>query len=202
MLVVMDSGTSDGAVAAVRDRAREAGLDTTLYAGTDPAIIQVTGDNADELAPDLSALPGVTRVMCATSSAAPVTSNLRIAGHPAAGAAGDPDGAVAAPGRRRRPGPPDPAGDAPDPATARDDRLIVVVGPCSIHDPEAALEYARRLKPLADELSGRPPDRDARLFREAAHDRRLEGADQRSRISTAASPSTRGCTSPGSCYST
>src|SRR5688572_22242431 len=27
-----------------------------------------------------------------------------------------------------------------------DDRLIVVVGPCSIHDPEAAMEYARKLK--------------------------------------------------------
>jgi 3-deoxy-7-phosphoheptulonate synthase len=27
-----------------------------------------------------------------------------------------------------------------------DDRLIVVVGPCSIHDPKAALEYAERLK--------------------------------------------------------
>ena len=26
-----------------------------------------------------------------------------------------------------------------------DDRLVVVVGPCSIHDPEAALEYADRL---------------------------------------------------------
>lgn len=36
----------------------------------------------------------------------------------------------------------------------RDDpRLIVVVGPCSIHNPEEALDYARRLKPLADELS-------------------------------------------------
>jgi len=32
----------------------------------------------------------------------------------------------------------------------RDDRLVVVVGPCSIHDPRAALEYAARLKPLAD----------------------------------------------------
>jgi len=31
-----------------------------------------------------------------------------------------------------------------------DDRLVVVVGPCSIHDPGAALEYANRLKPLAD----------------------------------------------------
>lgn len=34
-----------------------------------------------------------------------------------------------------------------------DPRLIVVVGPCSIHSPEEALEYARRLKPLADELA-------------------------------------------------
>ncbi len=27
-----------------------------------------------------------------------------------------------------------------------DDRLLVVAGPCSIHDPEQALEYARRLQ--------------------------------------------------------
>jgi 3-deoxy-7-phosphoheptulonate synthase len=31
-----------------------------------------------------------------------------------------------------------------------DDRLVVVVGPCSIHDPEAGLEYARRLAPTRD----------------------------------------------------
>ena len=31
-----------------------------------------------------------------------------------------------------------------------DDRLIVVVGPCSIHDPAAALEYAGRLRALRD----------------------------------------------------
>jgi 3-deoxy-7-phosphoheptulonate synthase len=31
----------------------------------------------------------------------------------------------------------------------RDPRLVVIVGPCSIHDPKAALEYAQRLKPLA-----------------------------------------------------
>ena len=35
----------------------------------------------------------------------------------------------------------------------QESRLIVVVGPCSIHNPEEALEYARRLKTLADELS-------------------------------------------------
>ncbi|MEH6473848.1 MAG: 3-deoxy-7-phosphoheptulonate synthase [Halopseudomonas sp.] len=34
----------------------------------------------------------------------------------------------------------------------KDHRLFVVVGPCSIHDPEAALEYGRRLKKLADEV--------------------------------------------------
>ncbi|RUP51953.1 3-deoxy-7-phosphoheptulonate synthase [Jimgerdemannia flammicorona] len=33
-----------------------------------------------------------------------------------------------------------------------DDRLIVIVGPCSIHDVEAAKEYGRRLKDLADKL--------------------------------------------------
>jgi len=34
---------------------------------------------------------------------------------------------------------------------ARDDRLVIVVGPCSIHDPVAAIDYARRLKRAADE---------------------------------------------------
>jgi 3-deoxy-7-phosphoheptulonate synthase len=33
-----------------------------------------------------------------------------------------------------------------------DDRLLVVVGPCSIHDVDAAMEYAARLQPLRDEL--------------------------------------------------
>jgi 3-deoxy-7-phosphoheptulonate synthase len=35
----------------------------------------------------------------------------------------------------------------------KDDRLVVVVGPCSIHDPEAALDYAARLKTLHDQHS-------------------------------------------------
>ncbi|MEM7078167.1 MAG: 3-deoxy-7-phosphoheptulonate synthase [Pseudomonadota bacterium] len=33
----------------------------------------------------------------------------------------------------------------------RDGRLLAIVGPCSIHDPQAALEYADRLKAAADE---------------------------------------------------
>ena len=37
----------------------------------------------------------------------------------------------------------------------RDDRLVVVVGPCSIHDPVAGVDYARRLRPVADRLGDR-----------------------------------------------
>lgn len=35
----------------------------------------------------------------------------------------------------------------------KDHRLMVVVGPCSIHDPIAAMDYARRLKDLAEKVS-------------------------------------------------
>jgi len=36
----------------------------------------------------------------------------------------------------------------------QDDRLLVIIGPCSIHDPAAALEYARRLKAERDKHAG------------------------------------------------
>ena len=35
----------------------------------------------------------------------------------------------------------------------RDDRLLVIVGPCSIHDHDQAMDYARLLKAARDELS-------------------------------------------------
>ena len=35
-----------------------------------------------------------------------------------------------------------------------DDRLVVIVGPCSIHDPGAAVDYAQRLHGLTEELAG------------------------------------------------
>ena len=37
----------------------------------------------------------------------------------------------------------------------RDDRLLVIVGPCSIHDPKAAHEYAERLAAVKKELDDR-----------------------------------------------
>ncbi len=42
--------------------------------------------------------------------------------------------------------------DIHDVLRGADDRLVVVVGPCSIHDPKAALDYAHRLRALKDEL--------------------------------------------------
>ncbi len=46
-------------------------------------------------------------------------------------------------------------GEIADILERKDPRRLVVVGPCSIHDSEAALDYARRLKALGDELSDR-----------------------------------------------
>jgi 3-deoxy-7-phosphoheptulonate synthase len=39
-----------------------------------------------------------------------------------------------------------------DVLAGRDDRLLVIVGPCSIHDTAAAMEYAQRLLPLREQL--------------------------------------------------
>ncbi len=76
--------------------------------------------------------------------------------------------------------------DHPAPASSihnimagKDDRLLVVIGPCSIHDPAAALDYARRLKAARAQVRRHAGNRDARVLREAAHHGRLEGPDQR-----------------------
>ena len=45
-----------------------------------------------------------------------------------------------------------------------DKRLMVLVGPCSIHDTNAAMEYAKKLLKLKQELSEDLLDRYARLF--------------------------------------
>ncbi len=58
------------------------------------------------------------------------------------------DDAVSATVRRGRDG-------VVDILDGRDDRLIVIVGPCSVHDTTAAMDYARRLAEKADELGDR-----------------------------------------------
>lgn len=42
-----------------------------------------------------------------------------------------------------------------DVLSGKDERLLVIAGPCSLHDRESALEYGRRLAAVADELSDR-----------------------------------------------
>ncbi|WP_165311319.1 3-deoxy-7-phosphoheptulonate synthase [Vibrio ziniensis] len=37
--------------------------------------------------------------------------------------------------------------------TGEDDRLLVIVGPCSVHDPDAALDYGQRLSAIQDQYS-------------------------------------------------
>ena len=39
--------------------------------------------------------------------------------------------------------------------SGKDDRFLLIIGPCSIHDPEACMEYARKLKALSDEVKDR-----------------------------------------------
>src|SRR5215831_11188449 len=59
-----------------------------------------------------------------------------------------------------------------------DRRLLVIVGPCSIHDPEAALEYATRLNALRQALIDRLGIV-MRVYFEKPHHRRLEGTHLR-----------------------
>jgi 3-deoxy-D-arabinoheptulosonate-7-phosphate synthase (EC 2.5.1.54) len=61
-----------------------------------------------------------------------------------------------------------------------DDRLLVVIGPCSIHDPAAAKEYASRLLALREELKDSLEIVMRVYFEKTAHHGGLERADQRS----------------------
>ena len=61
----------------------------------------------------------------------------------------------------------------------RDDRLVVVVGPCSIHDHDQAHRVRAAAEGGRRRAARRPADRHAHLLREAAHHGRLEGLHQR-----------------------
>ena len=57
-------------------------------------------------------------------------------------------------------------------------RLLVVVGPCSIHDPASALEYASLLAEVRGRLAGDLEIVMHHVFRKTTHDPGLEGPDQ------------------------
>jgi 3-deoxy-7-phosphoheptulonate synthase len=153
VLVIMQPGVTPATIDAVIRHSEAAGYDATVFEDAQTGIIHVSGTTPAEFAQQLGALPGVARVVPSRASMPPVTSNLRIAGIrplvppqilmeelplPAAGAVTV---------QRTR-------AEVSRILGGADDRLLVVVGPCSIHDPIAALEYARRLAPLAAELMG------------------------------------------------
>jgi 3-deoxy-7-phosphoheptulonate synthase len=152
MLVVMQADASPAAIEAVCQCARDAGYETTVY-DVAPAVIMVGGEEDAEAAARLSDLPGVARIAHPRHAAPPVTSNLRIAGirplvPPAILVERLPlpaESAVTVQRTRQ---------EVSRLLRREDDRLLVVVGPCSIHDPAAALAYARHLAPLAQELAG------------------------------------------------
>jgi 3-deoxy-7-phosphoheptulonate synthase len=152
VLIIMRSDASTEMIEAVVDRAGGAGRQAIIFEDAGTRIVQPSGDASPELAAQLAGLPGVERIVSAHTLTHPVTSNLRIAGIRPLVA---PDilmerlplpAASAVVVQRTR-------GEVSRILHGADDRLVVVVGPCSIHDPDAALEYARRLAPLREELA-------------------------------------------------
>lgn len=152
MLVVMRDGSSEEEVDAVRRRANDAGLETNVVNGSRRTVISV-GDSALSTLTDLIGnLPGVEQVLEQPVSAPPPTNNLRIKSirpllPPAILVEQLPlpaEGSLTVSRTRE---------EIVRILRGEDDRLVVVVGPCSIHDPAAALDYGRQLRGLADELA-------------------------------------------------
>jgi 3-deoxy-7-phosphoheptulonate synthase len=151
MLVVMRSGSSREAAEAVRDRAKEAGLGASVFEGAERVVVGVEGSVSPDLGVLLGAMPGVEEI--AADGEVLKTRDLRVAGFrplvppailmeqlPLSGPGSE------AVSRARA--------EVVRILNGENDRLIVVVGPCSVHDPEAALDYASRLKELSGELAG------------------------------------------------
>lgn len=151
MLVELQSQSSSDLIEFVCDVGTSAGLTPTVF-GSEPTMILLAGTPLVDVKTTLLARSGIARISDPVETGTPVTSNLRI--------------------RNIRPLTP-PAilmEQLPLPTKSallvqdsrraisrilngQDDRLVVVVGPCSIHDAEAALDYARRLADLNATLS-------------------------------------------------
>ncbi|MFT4040234.1 MAG: 3-deoxy-7-phosphoheptulonate synthase [Thermomicrobiales bacterium] len=151
MLVVMRPEASQGEIDAVTHAAVAAGYDTQVFETEPGKIVVSVGVASPDAIDALEGLPGVAHVAVAHDQGAPETSNLRIAGirplvPPAILMEQIPlpaEGAQLVQRSRR---------EISRILRGEDDRLVVVVGPCSIHDSEAASTYAAKLAPLAAEL--------------------------------------------------
>ncbi|MDP8951824.1 MAG: 3-deoxy-7-phosphoheptulonate synthase, partial [Actinomycetota bacterium] len=152
-VVVRSSNGSQGTVEAVRGQAEKAGLRTSVFEGEGRSVVGVEGDVSSELRALLESIPGVEDVVGHETGSADArpTRDLRVNSiRPL-----EPPAIlleqlllsrkVATTVRRARE-------EVVRVLNGEDDRLIVVVGPCSVHDPEAALDYARRLQKIGEEL--------------------------------------------------
>ena len=152
MLVLMEPGADAGATQRVSEHVRAAGLTAEVLTGTAHTIIAITGAADATLKATLAALPGVAEIVPDSQDTTPITRNLRVVQNrplvsPAILLEELPLTAAAARTVSRS------RDETVRILDGSDDRLIVVVGPCSIHDPAAALDYARRLAALATDLS-------------------------------------------------
>jgi len=150
MLVVMQLSAERGSIEHVCQLGIDAGLDAAVFEGA-PVQVLLSGNPLLDVERLLAGLPEVAAVLEPTSAHAPVTSNLRISRirpliSPAILMEQLPISAEQAQlvQRTRR--------SITNILSGEDDRLLVVVGPCSIHDASAALDYARRLAAIAPEL--------------------------------------------------
>jgi 3-deoxy-7-phosphoheptulonate synthase len=152
MLVVMRAGSGQEEIDAVCERAQALGLDTEAFTDEGRTVIDLTGEAPPGLKATMAAMVGVDAVVRRGASEPLKTRDLRIESirplvPPAILLEELPlsaEGAETVCAARE---------SASRILRGEDDRLIIVVGPCSIHDCAAALDYAHRLKSLADDLA-------------------------------------------------
>jgi 3-deoxy-7-phosphoheptulonate synthase len=151
MLVVMQPSAGQEQISSVCHAGRTAGLEPTIF-DSDPVQVLLLGTPLSDVEQVLEEMEGVSRVLNPSDTDTPVTSNLRISRiRPLISPAIlmeqlplDHDGAALVQRTRREIG---------RILAKTDDRLLVVVGPCSIHDANAALDYAGRLAQISPELA-------------------------------------------------
>jgi 3-deoxy-7-phosphoheptulonate synthase len=150
MMVEMQPTSTWAEVRAIFEWARQGGFEARVVDDDGAHRISVEGALSPALMEAARALPGVAAVTSADPPVAEKTADLRIESirpliSPAILLEEQPltpeQAAVVRRGRE----------EIVRILNGQDDRLLVVVGPCSIHDPIAALDYARRLRQAAAE---------------------------------------------------
>jgi 3-deoxy-7-phosphoheptulonate synthase len=151
IFLVMGSGASRTETEAVRRRAEASGFSARVFQGEERTVIGVEGEISPTLEAQLGTMLGVHDVVGSGKPDLLETRDLRVPNIrplisptilreqlPLSGTA------LRTISRSRE--------EVVRVMNGEDDRLVVVVGPCSIHDPTAARDYARRLGEVSAEL--------------------------------------------------